>query len=117
MKTIIAGSRTIEDYSILLKAIVSSEFEITQVISGNARGVDKLGEIYADLKKIPCDLFPANWSEYGKSAGVIRNKEMANNAEALIAVWDGKSRGTLNMIEIARKKGLKVFVYNTLEAT
>jgi hypothetical protein len=112
LRTIIAGSRTIQDYSICLRAVEASGFEITRILSGHAKGVDRMGESYAYFKKIPCDLYPANWAKYGRSAGVIRNKEMADTAEALIAIWDGESRGTLNMIEIAKKKGLKVFVYN-----
>lgn len=115
MRVIIAGSRTIEDYGVVLKAIEASGFEITRVISGHAKGVDRIGESYAYFKKIPCDVFEANWSQNGRAAGVIRNREMADNAEALIAVWDGFSKGTLNMIEIARNKGLKIFIYNTAE--
>lgn len=111
MKTIIAGSRDIKLYSIIEKAIQQSGFEITTVISGTANGVDKLGEEYAKKYNLPVLNFPANWDKYGKSAGYIRNEEMANKAEALIAVWDGKSKGTGNMISIARKKYLKLFVY------
>src|SRR6187401_1706565 len=91
MKTIIAGSRDIKLYSIVEKAIQQSGFEITTVISGKANGVDKLGEEYAKKNNLPIMKFPANWDLYGKSAGYIRNDEMAKNAEALIAVWDGKS--------------------------
>ncbi len=111
MKTIIAGSRDIKLYSIVEKAIQQSVFEITTVISGTANGVDKLGEEYAKKYNLPVLKFPANWDKYGKSAGYIRNDEMARNAEALIAIWDDKSKGTANMISIARKKYLKLFVY------
>ncbi len=111
MKTIIAGSRDIKLYSIVEKSIQQSGFEITTIISGTANGVDKLGEEYAKKHNLPILYFPANWDKYGKSAGYIRNDEMAKNAEALIAVWDGKSKGTGNMISIAKKKYLKIFVY------
>lgn len=111
MKTIVAGSRNIKLYSIIEKAIQQSNFEITTIISGTANGVDKLGEEYAKKNNLSILKFPANWNLYGKSAGYIRNDEMAKNAEALIAVWDGKSKGTKNMIDIAKKKELKVFVY------
>jgi hypothetical protein len=60
---------------------------------------------------IPCFRFPADWDRYGKAAGYIRNETMAANAEALIALWDGRSPGTKHMIDIARKKGLKVYVH------
>lgn len=111
MKTIIAGSRGITDYLTVLKAIEQSEFPVTEIVSGSARGVDALGERFATEEKLPLYIFPADWNRYGKRAGYIRNELMAENADALIAVWDGKSRGTKNMIDIAGNKGLKVFVY------
>jgi hypothetical protein len=109
MKTIIAGSRTITDYWHVLCAVSRSGFEITEVVSGTARGVDKLGERWAECHNIPVKRFPADWSKHGKAAGHIRNAEMGDYAEALIAVTNG-SGGTRNMIEYAKKKGLKVFV-------
>lgn len=109
MKTIIAGSRGITDYSLLLKAYSECGFEITEVVSGGARGVDKLGERLAQELNLPLKIFPADWSK-GKQAGFIRNVQMAEHADALIAVWDGQSRGTAHMITIARSLGLKVYV-------
>lgn len=110
MRVIVAGSREIVDFSIIESAIIKSGFAITEIISGTARGVDKLGELYGEKNNIRVTRFPADWNRYGKSAGYIRNEEMAKNADALIAIWDGKSRGTKNMIDIATKKELKVFV-------
>ena len=110
MRVIIAGSRSIENYSILLDAIDESGFQVTTVISGRAKGVDRMGETYAYLRGLTIDVFPADWDKHGKAAGYIRNSEMAEHADALIAIWDGKSKGTKNMIEIAKRKGLKVFV-------
>lgn len=110
MKTIIAGSRTIIDYNKVLTAIIKSDINITEVVSGSAKGVDELGEKYAKSKNIPLKIFKADWNKFGKSAGMIRNAEMANYANALIAIWDGKSVGTKNMIELAHKRNLKVFV-------
>lgn len=111
MKVIIAGSRTITRELIIVDAVHASKFEIIEVVSGGARGVDKLGERYAESLNLPLKRLPANWNKYGLKAGYLRNVEMANYADALIAVWDGKSRGTKMMIDIAKKKGLKVFVY------
>ena len=111
MKTIIAGSRDIARYSVLLTALENIDWEITQVVSGTARGVDRLGELYAVKKRIPLKRFPANWGVHGRRAGPIRNIQMATYADALVAVWDGKSRGTKNMIDHAREKGLKVYVH------
>ena len=111
MKTIIAGSRHITDSSVLIAAIAASGFEITEVVSGGARGVDALGERYADFAGIPVALFPPDWKRHGRAAGPIRNRQMAEYGDALIAIWDGKSRGTKNMIETARDLGLEVYVH------
>lgn len=111
MKTIIAGSRGITKYSIVCDAVQASRFLITEVVSGGARGVDRLGEEYARKHALPVKQFIPDWNAHGKSAGFKRNVEMAEYAQALIAVWDGESRGTKHMIDIARSKGLNVHVY------
>jgi hypothetical protein len=111
MRVIIAGSRGITDLATVSKAVSDSGFAVTQVVSGGARGVDKLGEIWAKNHDIPVKVYPAQWDKYGKSAGYKRNVIMADNADALVAVWDGVSRGTGHMINIARDKGLKVYVH------
>lgn len=110
MKTIIAGSRNITDYNLIKTTLQNLNITITKVVSGTANGVDKLGEKYAEEFGLPIHPFPADWKKYGKSAGYVRNEEMANNAEALVAFWDGKSRGTKHMIDIARRKKLKVII-------
>jgi len=112
MRVIIAGSRNFTDYD-KLKPVVDafhSKFNITQVISGNAKGADSLGEWWATQNEVEVKLFPANWSKHGKAAGHIRNKEMANHADALIAFWDGKSPGTKSMIDYAKSKRLQIVV-------
>lgn len=111
MKCIIAGSRTITDISKVKQAIEKSGWNIEEVVSGGARGVDALGEVYAQDNGKAVKRFPADWSKYGRSAGAIRNKQMADYADALIAVWDGKSKGTKNMINTARAKRLSVFIW------
>ena len=113
MKTIVAGSRTVRDPAIVEDAIRRSGFSITEVVSGACRGADLMGEDWAFANGIPIKRFPADWDHDGKAAGPIRNAQMADYAEALIAVWDGVSRGTKNMIREARKRGLKVYIYNT----
>lgn len=110
MKTIIAGSRTVECYQDVLNAIHNSGFKITEIISGGARGADALGEWYATDNELPLKIFPAKWATFGQSAGHQRNLEMALYANALIAIWDGYSKGTKDMINIARRFGLKVYV-------
>ena len=106
MKVIIAGSRDIKDYKLVVDTIKSSGYDITEVVSGCATGVDGLGEQWARANNIPVKEMPADWNRHGKSAGPQRNKAMAEYADAAVIIWDGQSRGTRNMIEnmIRRKK-------------
>lgn len=121
MRTIIAGSRQITDPCIVEDAIRLSGFDISEVVSGRCRvnveghpeikTVDEIGEDWAALNDLPIKLFPAQWRTHGKAAGPIRNREMALYADALVAVWDGRSRGTKSMIDLAYQHGLKVYVH------
>lgn len=110
MKTIIAGSRGVTDSGLLEIAIERCGWEISSVVSGGARGADALGERWAAARSLPVEVFPADWNLHGKSAGYRRNEQMAKNAEALVALWDGVSRGTKHMIDLARKHNLRVHV-------
>jgi hypothetical protein len=107
MRTIIAGGRDFLDYSLLTHTMLTLEFEVTEIVSGKARGADRLGEMWAEVSNTPIKLFPADWQQHGKSAGIIRNIKMAQYADALIAFWDGESRGTKHMIDTAYKVTLK----------
>lgn len=124
MKCIIAGSRTIKDYRVVREAIKRSGWgeEITEVVSGASEAdveaarfddrrlnVDVLGAQLAIVEGIPVKYFPADWDKYGKPAGPIRNEAMAKCADALILVWDGQSRGSKSMLNIARRYGLRVY--------
>ena len=80
-------------------------FTITEVISGGAKGADKMGEEWAKQHNIPIKKFPADWKKYGKAAGPIRNTQMAKYGEALIAIWDGKSVGTEDILKKVKKLG------------
>lgn len=111
MKVIIAGSRTIEDYELLEYVIKQSGFNITEIVSGGASGVDTLAERYAKENNIIFTKFAAPWNLYGKAAGPIRNRIMAEYADALIAIWDGESSGTRNMIHEAILRGKRVYRY------
>jgi len=111
MKTIIAGSRSCTDPVELRKALSACGWVPSVVISGCAAGVDRLGEEWSYAMRIPCLRFPANWDLWGKAAGFRRNEEMAEHAEALLALWDGASHGTEHMIQTAREKGLWVYVH------
>jgi len=80
------------------------------IVSGTAGGADRLGERYAKDHNLECIRMPANWDLHGKSAGYRRNEQMACIADACVCFWDGKSRGTTHMIDLAKKKGLHVRV-------
>jgi predicted Rossmann fold nucleotide-binding protein DprA/Smf involved in DNA uptake len=110
MKVIVAGSRDITDYSILRLtfSVIESGFNITEVVSGTARGIDTLGEEWANQGNIPVARFPADWKKHGKAAGPIRNKQMAEYADAAIVIHNG-SRGSLNMIETMKKLNKPVY--------
>lgn len=114
-KVIIAGGRDFSDYELLkgrCNFFLSEKMKSHQIVivSGHAKGADALGERYATERGLRCDAHPADWEKYGRSAGYIRNREMADAADALIAFWDGSSRGTAHMISYAKAKGLKVAV-------
>ena len=111
MRTIIAGSRGITDMQLLLEAIRKAQrggLKITTILCGGANGVDALGKEYAARNSIPIEYYPADWNKHGRSAGFIRNQEMVHKAEALIALWDNKSKGTKHTIDLAEKAGLKL---------
>lgn len=79
--------------------VEESGFDVDEVVSGTARGADQAGEAWAEREGLPVERFPADWDEHGKAAGPIRNEEMADYADRVIAIWDGQSVGTRNMIE------------------
>ena len=113
-KVIIAGCRDFTDDELLREKcdyhLQNLRLEDIVIVSGHASGADSLGERYAQERGFQLETYPADWQAHGRAAGPIRNAKMANVAHALIAFWDGKSRGTKNMIETARKYNLKVAV-------
>jgi hypothetical protein len=113
MKLIIAGSRDITNYDALKAAFAWTELKLDglEIISGCARGVDSLAIEFAEEHNLILHKFPADWKTNGKAAGFIRNQQMADFADSLLALWDGSSRGTQDMINRAKKKGLRVFTY------
>ena len=112
MKVIIAGCRDYTKMSGLEVAVDKAGFPMTEIVCGGAKGADELGRIYAREWAIPVKMFNADWQKHGKAAGPIRNEEMAKYGDALIALWDGKSRGTQNMIWRARSiHELPTFIY------
>ena len=118
MKVIVAGSREFQDYLFLKEQLdqYRKDNEITEIVSGMARGADKLAILYAMDNNIPVAKFPADWDTYGKRAGPIRNEQMAKYADALVAFWDGASRGTKNMIDQMTKQQKPVRIVWLLDA-
>lgn len=127
-RVIIAGGRDFNDYELLHKEVYNILFKLNmrygnnlvayinqfEIVSGHARGADIMGEKFADEYGIKLKIFPAEWDKYGKSAGYRRNAEMAKYAVegkekgvigVLIAFWDGKSKGTKSMIDLAKRYG------------
>lgn len=115
MKLIIAGGRDFND-AVLFASVVKRfdlHYDEDVVVSGGARGADLYGEMFARMSGIPVARFPADWAKHGRAAGPIRNAEMAEYADALLAFWDGESRGTKNMIETMRREGKPAYVIYT----
>jgi hypothetical protein len=112
MKVIIAGSRDIYQ-ECTDQAGMQAPFTPTEIVSGGARGPDSHGEVIAKANNIPVKQFIPDWHKYGKGAGFRRNAAMAEYADALIAVWDGKSKGTAHMIKTMEALGKPVYVYKT----
>lgn len=125
LRIIIAGSRDFDDFPKLMDSCNDILSKITnqyndlnkvRIISGTARGADQLGEQYAKITGYEVSRFPADWDGLGKRAGYVRNAEMAKfavadgNCGVLIAFWDGKSRGTKHMIDLAEKNGLEIHI-------
>jgi len=113
MRLIVAGGREFNDYELLkekLDNLLINNTDDVEIVSGKARGADSLGEKYAKEKGYPVKEFPAKWNEYGKRAGYLRNEEMALYATHCVCFWDGKSKGTKHMIDLAKKSNLNLRV-------
>lgn len=110
LRVIIAGSRNFNNYQLLEKLVdmyfQNHSSDQTEIVSGGARGADRLGERYAQSRGIAVKVMPADWDTYGKSAGYRRNEEMAKYATHCIVFWDGESRGAKHMIDLAAKYNL-----------
>ena len=125
MKVIVAGGRDFNDYKLLKSTLDNFQQEygnITEVVSGTAKGVDKLGEKYANENNIPIKRFVPDWQGLGKKAGHVRNRKMGDYAKEhggmLVAFWDKQSRGTKGMIDYATEIGLKnVVVHYSVEVS
>jgi len=123
MKLIIAGGRDFEDKILAVQSFMGFAADVntnlskanpfTEIVSGGARGADRVGEFIAKFYNLPVKQFIPDWEGLGKKAGHVRNRDMGDYADALLAFWDGQSKGTKGMIDYATKKGLivKVVMY------
>ena len=108
IRVVIAGCRDYENYKAAKRFIdiclsnVRKENNIV-IVSGGARGADAIGERYAKENGFAVEKYLADWEKYGKSAGPIRNKQMAEIADYVICFWNEKSKGTKSMIDFAKK--------------
>jgi len=110
MKVAVIGSRTFNDYEEVKRTL--SLINITELISGGAKGADSLGERYADENNIQKKIFLPDWERFGKAAGMIRNTDIIENAEFIIAFWNGTSKGTLDSMNKATKLNKKILIIN-----
>ena len=114
-KVIIAGGRDFTDFGYVkgYMATLPPWLDVKEVVCGMAPGADECGHRWAQYNSIPVTKFYADWDKYGKRAGPLRNLQMAEYADGLIAFWDGKSPGTKDMIMQAQQHGLWTYVVRT----
>lgn len=112
IKLAVVGSRTFIDYDYMCQTL--KWFDIKQIISGGAKGADALAKRYAEEHNIDYKEFPANWDKHGKSAGYIRNKQIVDAADEVVAFWDGESKGTQHTITITEEQGKPLHVYKPI---
>lgn len=115
-RVIVCGSRTFEDRKLCFETLNQVLDGVTdvEIVSGHAKGADMFGEEYGDLHGFKVSIFKPDWKMYGRGAGPVRNRRMLEYAleeeAVVIAFWDGKSKGTKNMIDLADKAGADVKV-------
>lgn len=119
MKILVAGSRNYYDYAEFSEVMdyTHKKYNITEIVSGGARGADSLAERYAKENNIPIKVFKADWDTYGKSAGFIRNADMHNYLSQFedrmcLCFWDGQSRGTAHNFKLSKDNNTKLVCYN-----
>ena len=113
MRIIIAGGRDFQWNPAEHERLSSflGAYSEVEIVCGGARGADAFGQQHAELYQLPIKMFPADWDTYGKAAGYRRNAEMAKYADRLLAFWDGKSKGTGHMIDLAKREGLAITIH------
>lgn len=105
MRIAIIGSRSFDNYKLVVETLLPYKSRITVIVSGGARGADTLGEKWAIENGIETLIFPADWQAHGRKAGYIRNETIVKNCDGIIAFWDGVSRGTAHSLTLANTYG------------
>jgi len=113
MKIAIIGSRSFINIDLMTQTL--NDLDIDEIISGGAKGADTLARNYAIENRIPLKEFKPDWAQYGRGAGIIRNKQIIDSADYILAFWDGQSKGTQSSINYAKKndKPIKVITFHT----
>lgn len=112
MKLAVIGSRTINNAELVTRVLDLYKEKISVIVTGGAKGVDKIAENWAIINNIPFVIHSPNWSKFGKSAGIIRNRSIANECDHCVAFWDGLSKGTKSTIDMCIKQKKKVDIFN-----
>lgn len=110
----VVGSRTFNDWDFFFTKMQELFIvaDIKCIVSGGARGADKMAERFAEVFEIPTQIFKPRWDTYGKAAGFIRNEDIIDAADAVVAFWNGKSTGTKHSIGLAEKSNKTLYVVN-----
>ena len=111
-KIVVAGGRTYTNTGMVFICLEKIVQKGDVIISGHAKGVDMMGELYAQKNNLACEIYPAEWDKYGRSAGPRRNEQMAQIADKVVVFWDFKSRGTKNMVDMAKKYKKELFIFD-----
>jgi len=113
MRLAIVGSRTLkqtEVRAVIDRVVRAAKTPIDTIVSGGANGVDAQAEAYAHAHGIATKIYLPDYAAHGRRAPLVRNNVILHNADAVLAIWDGKSRGTAYTIHRAKKMGLPVYV-------
>lgn len=117
IRMIVCGGRDFADYSYFVSCMdrLLSYYKSIRLVSGHASGADHFAERYAAERRIEIEIFPAEWKKYGRAAGPIRNRAMLDYAKETVpevaAFWDGKSKGTKDMLKHAKAAGAKIHIF------
>ena len=113
MRVAVIGSRTatLQDVILAIYAFTQQVGIITHVVSGGAKGADSHAVFYARCFQVPVTIHPADWNQYGKRAGFLRNITIVEDCEHVLAIWDGLSHGTTHSMNLARERNIPVFCH------